>query len=131
MSDPIVTPADLALYFNDPSIDVARAESLIADAQQLCESVLSPLPAGAAIVVKRIAARAYVTILSPRQKQLAAAGSPYAGNGGAVYMMDGDVADLRRLGGGGGTFSVDLLPANYQAPASWPGLDGWDSVTTA
>ena len=47
------------------------------------------LPVGADVVVKRVAGRAYVTITSPRQNQLAAAGSPFGaagGTGGVSYL---------------------------------------------
>jgi hypothetical protein len=129
MSAPVIAATDLGTYLNDPSIDIDRAMALIADAQTLCESIVAPpLPAAAAVIVKRVAARAYVSIASPRQAQLAAAGSPYGavGSMGGVYLTQYDVEDLRRLNGGGGAFSIDLLPAGYVAPTSWgrPGM-GW------
>lgn len=130
MADPIVDVPDLAVYLNDPSIDADRAAAFITDAQTLCESVIEPLPVTAAIVVKRVAARAYVTAASSRTAQLQAAGSPYAGNAATwVYLTQYDIEDLRRLNNTGGAFSVDLLPAGYTPPASWTALTvgDWDT----
>lgn len=118
MSNPIVDPSDLSTYLNDPSIladsvATARAASFIADAQILCESIISPLPPAASVVVKRVAARGYVTVTSPRQQQLNAAGAPFGATGtgmGGVWLSRADKADLRRLGGGGGAFTIDVLP---------------------
>lgn len=123
MSDPLIDPSDLGTYLNDPDIDALRAEFFIDQAQSLCESILSPLPDTARVVVTRVAGRGYVSVTSPRQQQLAAAGSPYsaAGGMGGLSLYDEDIADLRRLAGGGGAFSVDLLPAGWVAPAT----PGW------
>ena len=129
MSDPVITSEDLGTYLNDPSIDVGRAAFLIDQAQTLCESIVTPLPAIASVVVTRVAARAYVTIQSTRQQQLAAAGSPYGAvpSSGGVYLTQYDEADLRRGSGGGGAFSINLLPADYVAPGSWGSFNdlGW------
>lgn len=130
----LITSDDLALYLQDAKLDAARATAMITDAQILCESIVSPLPATAAVVVKRVAARAYVTVTSSRQAQAAAAGSPFGGapgGYGGVRLLDEDVADLRRLAGGGSAFSIDLLPAGYVAPRSWGALSvgDWDTPT--
>lgn len=125
MSSPLVTSDDLGTYLNDPALDADRADFLIGQAQTLCESIITPLPATAAVVVTRVAGRAYVTITSTRQQQLAAAGSPYAtttGGMGGVYLTRYDEADLRRLKGSGGAFSIDTLPAGYATNLPW-----WDS----
>lgn len=119
MSIPLITPADLAVSLNDPGIDVARATLMIARAQTLCESHIAPLPAGADVVVDRVAGRAYTSTLSPRQVAARAAGGQFMGQqGGGVYLTRSDKADLRRLAKGGGAFSVNLLPTGYVAPAS-------------
>lgn len=116
-SDPLITPADLGVYLSDTSIDPDRAAMFIQDAQTLCEAIVSPLPDAASVIVKRVAGRAYVSTLSARAAQQAAAGSPYgAGSsmGGGVWLSDSDLVDLRRLSNaGGGAFSIDLLPADY------------------
>lgn len=130
MSSPLVQPADLALYLKDASIDTARAVGMIADAQTLCESVVSPLPVTASVVVKRVAARAYVTTTVSRSKQAAGAGSPIGsdpGGLGGVWLTKKDEIDLRRLAGTGSAFSIDPLAATYALPNDMP---YWDVDTT-
>lgn len=117
----VVTADDLARAMNDVDIDVDRAEELIADAQTLCEGVVSPLPDGATVVIKRVAARAYVTTIT-RMAQAQAAGSPFGSTTGAgVWLSRMDKADLRRLAGGGGAFTINPLPADYSVT-----LPPWD-----
>ncbi len=130
MSDPLIDPSELATYLKDPNIDEARAELMISLAQAECESILSPLPTTARNVVMRVAARGYLTVLSTRQVQTANAGDPYAGvENGCVDLRREDVISLRRLsGGGGGAFSVDLLPADYVAPVSHGVWGDWDRI---
>jgi hypothetical protein len=114
MSDPLVTPDELSIALNDKSIDEDRAEFWIGQAQILCESIVSPLPATAAVVVTRVAARAYASTASAaRGSQIAAAGSPFMPGSGGAYLTKADRTDLRRLGGGGNAFSIDMLPADY------------------
>jgi hypothetical protein len=137
VSDPIVDPTELGIYLNDPGIDEVRAADLIADAQTLCESIVSPLPAAASVIVKRVAGRAYTTMATPRSTQLGAVGSPFAGQpggSGGVYLTRYDKADLRNMAGSGGAFSIDLLPSDYAAPVvEWSGMyagaDDWDQIT--
>lgn len=131
MSDPLITPEDLGTYLNDDSLDQERAAKMIDLAQQLCESVISPLPDVAEVVVTRVAARGYVTTTAARQYQLNEADAAYgtmSGPVGGVYLTRSDKTDLRRLSGGGGAFSIDVLPAGYVAPISrghWAGFDSW------
>lgn len=126
----MITPDDLGVYLKDPSIDTVRATEMIADAQTLCESILNPLPTTASVVVKRVAGRGYVTTTSARQSQVAGAGSPFGaqpGGMGGIHLYAEDIADLRRLAGGGGAFSIDMLPAGYTPPVSYT-LDDWDQI---
>lgn len=118
MGDPLIDATDLATYLNDPSIDQDRATLMIVRAQTLCESVLSPLPDTAAGIVERIAGRGYVSAVGGRGKQVTSAGSPFGAvpGAGAIYLTRYDKADLRRLAGGGGAFSIDLLPSDYVTP---------------
>lgn len=131
MSDPLVTATDLGVLLSDPTINQSRAEYLLDRAQTLCESIISPLPDAAAVIVERVAARAYVTMTAARQVQLEMADAAYGtqtGSVGGVYLTDADRADLRRLSGGGGAFNIDLLPAGYTVPvADFAVLDAsWD-----
>lgn len=130
MGDPLIDSTDLATYLNDPTIDQARAEMMIADAQTLCESILAPLPPEAAVIVKRIAGRGYSSAVGGRGRQVQSAGSPFGAvpGAGAIYLTRYDKADLRRLAGGGGAFSIDLLPADYVLPVSTFPLGDWDEI---
>jgi hypothetical protein len=131
-----VDAADLATYLNDSSLNVERASMMIADAQAACEMVVSPLPDGAAFVVRRVAARAYLQT-SARQYQLGAADSTFGGApsmAGGVYLTQTDRRDLRAASGGGGAFSIDVLPASYSYTPPWWGSAGdvagdWDAPT--
>jgi cell division inhibitor SulA len=109
-----VSPSDLGTYLNDASVQEDRAFLMIQLAQDLCESVLSPLPLAAKGIVLRIAARKYVSTTSTRAQQLASGGSPM-GAGTLPDLTRADKADLRRLAGGGGAFSIDTL-VNYTPP---------------
>lgn len=128
MSDPIVQPGDLGTYLNDPNIDVSRAMMMLSDAQTLCESILVPLPLTAAPIIRRIAARGYVNVSSA---QTLAIGTAHIGYGpstqaspgsGGMYLSRSDKSDLRRLAGGGGAFTIDMLP---------PGVSEVQSLTVA
>lgn len=117
MSDPLITPDDLGTYLNDASIQDDRAALIIEQAQQACETIVSPFPAEATFVLYRVAARAYTSAAS-RGAQMAAAGSPFGGTPtlGGVWLSRSDIADLRRVNGGGGAFTIDVLPDGYVAP---------------
>ena len=118
MSDPLITPDDLATYLRDSSIDVDRAAMMIEDAQAACEMIVNPVPASAAWIVRKVAGRAYVTTTTSK----AAAGSPMGavpGGLGGVWLMKAEERALRTLNGGGGVFSIDILPTGYTPPASW------------
>lgn len=114
-----VEPEDLATSLNDVSINEDRAQHFIDRAVTLCQSIINPLPDEADVVVERVAARAYFSTTSARQYQLDAAEAAFGtqpGPVGGVYLTRADKADLRRLSGGGGAFSIDLLPTDYVAP---------------
>ena len=132
MTSPLVQPGDLGVYLKDTSIDTARAQAMIDDAQTLCATIVSPLPAAASVVVKRVAARAYVSTTQSRSGQSAAVGAvigSQSGVGGGVWLSRTDVVDLRRMAGGGSAFSIDPLPSTYAPPADLPYWDATDSVT--
>lgn len=125
-SGPIVSAYDLGTYLGNTNIDQDRANMVIADAQALCESIISPLPAGAELVVRRIAARGYANVTSAVSTGMGTANVHYASPGavagiGGVYLSRADKADLRRLSGGGGAFTVDVTPDGAMA-----NLPPWD-----
>ena len=122
---PLVTADDLATLLKDPTIDRPRAEAIIADVQTLCASIVT-LTSACSVVVKRVAARAYVSTVSPRAPQMGAGGSPFGGGGGnpgGVVLYKSDKADLRRLAGGSSAYSVDMLPDTYALPSNLPYWD--------
>lgn len=123
MSDPIVDPTDLGLFLNQPTIDVDRAAMVIGDAQDLCETILSPLPPTAAGIVRRVAARCYTNPSSAHSMGIGSAnvsyGSPSSAYSvGGMYLSRADKADLRRLAGRGGAFTID--PTATDAGTSLP-----------
>lgn len=116
MSDPLVDPSDLATYMQVDSVNCDRAAMLLADAQSLCETVVAPLPAGAEAVIRRMAAAAYTNPSGARMTALGAARVEYDSGSAAtalgVRMTAADRRDIRRLAGGSGAFSFDLIPSD-------------------
>src|SRR5690349_19828846 len=87
--------------------DSDRGDFLIAQAEMLAESIVSPLPAGAETVVLSAAGRAFA---NPQGITAEALGPysvtrPMAG----VYLTKSERSALRRLSGGGNAFSVDQI----------------------
>lgn len=120
MSAPVTTPAELETYLGLTAIDSDRAVMLIADAQALCAAIVSPLPAGAKAIVRRVAARAFLGPVAASSETI----GPYTVHRGAnngVYLSAADRRALRGLAGGGGAFSIDLLPPG--APGTLPAWD--------
>jgi len=110
VSDPVATPDELALLLGLTEIDPDRATLLLRLAQSLCESVVSPLPAGAEVVVLGVAARAFT---NPAQAQAQMAGPfqvQFSPNAGGLFLSRADKLTLRRLAGTGSAFSIDTLP---------------------
>lgn len=121
MSTPVATPADLELYLGDAagSIDPNRAALILGMAQDLCETVVAPLPASAGAVVLSVAARAYTNVGSASQMGLGSAyvsfGATGSGGVGGLYLSRSDKAALRALAGRGSAFSADTLPVGANA----------------
>lgn len=115
MSDPVATSEDLRLYLGLESIAADRATLLLQLAQDLCESVVVPLPAGAKVVVLGVAVRAFT---NPAQAQMQMAGpfqAQFSPNVGGMYLSRADKAALRRMAGAGLAFSIDILPTGMSA----------------
>lgn len=112
MGTPVATPNDLATYLGvDVSID--RMAFALELAQELCETIVSPLPATARGVVLQVAGRAFSNVNSATQVGLGSAyaslGSTGAGGVGGLYLSRAEKATLRRLAGRTGAFSIDVL----------------------
>lgn len=120
MGIPVASPDDLQTYLGDSSIDAARATLILQLAQNLCEAVVSPLPDTANAVVLEVAARAYVNPKQLGSATLGTAHLQYGATGpgspiGGLYLSRQDKANLRRLAGSGGAFSIDPLPKGVSA----------------
>lgn len=117
-----VTPYDLGTYLGVANIDDDRATFLIAQATNLCLSLVSPLPDGSEAVILDVAGRAY---LNPGNVQQQATG-PYSASYGAVsgglWLTRANKSTLRRLNGGGGAFTIDTAPATAGQNLPW-----WDT----
>lgn len=108
-------PTDLQMFLGIPTIDSDRASLILNAAQQLCESVVSPLPDNAAPVVLGVAARAYTNPMQLVDSAIGTAHMQYGSipGGGAIgglYLSRSDKANLRRLSGTSSAFSTSMLP---------------------
>lgn len=116
MSSPIAMPADLGTYLGNPDIDDARATLILGLAQDLCETIGTPLPPTAMGTVLAVAARAFTNVTSAQDVNL---GSGHIGYGaariGGLYLSRSDKTTLRRILGRGGAFSVSVLPVGTNA----------------
>jgi hypothetical protein len=118
-----VYPEDLGTYLGT-TVDEVRAQQLIDLAQQLCESIVTPLPDGADAVVLDVATRAFS---NPSNAQTQAAGpfsAAFGAVGGGLWLTRQNKATLRRLSGAGGAFTIDTMPAT-----AGTGLPWWDTAS--
>lgn len=127
-----VTYQDLGTYLGI-AVDPTRGQFLCDKATALCLSVLSPLPDGAETVVLDVAARAYGNPNNVQQQSAGPFNVAYGPVGGGMWLTRANKATLRRLGGGGGAFTIDTMPPNAgQKLPPWdvgtPGPIGdWDT----
>lgn len=119
MADPIATPDDMAAVLGG-DIDPARAAILLDIAQELCTTIIDPLPANARAVVLGVAVRAYSNPTNVEQQSAGPFAVNYGSAAGGLYLTKQDRATLLRLAGRGGAFSIDLMPAE-RPPLPW-----WD-----
>jgi hypothetical protein len=115
---PFVTAENLGTYLGS-AVDEDRAELLIKQAELLCESVVTPLPAGASAVILDVAGRAYS---NPTSVPAQAAG-PFnvSGAPGGLWLTRQNKQTLRRLAGSGGAFTIETLPVTAGQNLPW-----WD-----
>lgn len=123
MSTPIVTADDLGTYLGS-TVDTVRATQLIGWAQALCESVVTPLPAGSEPVVLDVAARGYTNPTNAHQETAGPFSASFGTVAGGLWLTRANKSTLRRLAGGGGAFTVDTTPAN-----AGQNLPPWDVGT--
>ena len=125
MSTPIAVPADLGTYLQlEPgTIDTVRATQSLQLAQDLCETIWSPIGATALGTILAVAARQFNNPTSANNVALGTAhigyGTPGTTQGiGGLYLSRSDKTTLRRLAGRGGGFSVSVLPTGASAVLS-------------
>lgn len=115
-----VTTGDLSLYLG-AAVDDARGQFMLNQATALCESVVSPLPDAASVVVLSAAARAYSNPQGVTSETVGpfSVQRPWAG----VYLTKSERATLRRMStGSSGAFSVDPTPADAGPGRTWAQL---------
>lgn len=112
MSTPIAQPSDLGTFLDIPDIDETRATLILQMAQDLCESIVSPVPTTAMVVVLTVASRSWS---NPEGNTAETAGPFTVTRALAMYLTKSDKATLRRLSGGSGAFSIDTLPTGTSA----------------
>lgn len=131
MSQTITTPADLdTLLGLGGGIDTARASLLLDLAYDKCLEFVDPVPDGARGVLLEVAGRAYTNATSAHQMSLGTAsvafGAQNSSTGiGGLYLSRSNIAELRRLAGRTGAFSIDPTPVD-----AGQGLPVWDQNVT-
>jgi hypothetical protein len=96
------------------TVDTGRATLMLSLAQDLCETVATPLPAAAKGVVLAVTARAFNNVTSAHQAGIGSAqvsyGAPNSSVGiGGLFLSKSDKATLLRVSGRTGAFSIDML----------------------
>lgn len=124
-----VTAADLGTYLGT-TVDDARAQYLIDRATELCLSLVSvdgALPDGADAVVIDVAARAYTNPARVQQETVGPLSSSYGPGAGGLWLTRQNKATLRRLGGGGGAFTIDTMPTTAGTGLPWWDVNAWNT----
>lgn len=125
----LVTVDDFSTYLGNPDLDQVRAQFILDRAEELCLSIVSPLPDTATSVVLDVAQRAFAVPTAEQDQALGLysegvgpfGGTPGA-SGGGLWLTENNIRTLRRLAGQGGAFTVDTLPAGFT-----PTLPYWDT----
>lgn len=113
----VAVPADVATFLGS-DVDEARAQWFIDQVETQCLAILDPLPDAALPVIVRAAARGLSNATGAAQMGIGSAqlsfGSQAATYNGGLFLSKADRADLRRLAGRTGAFSVDLLASSTE-----------------
>ncbi|WP_275558488.1 hypothetical protein [Streptomyces sp. 5-6(2022)] len=120
MSFTTPTAEDLALYLGLDEINGSRADLLIQQAINLCQSIVTPLPDGASAVVLSAAGRAYVNPQQVSYETIGPMSVQRPSGSGGLYLTKADKAALKSMAGRGGAFTVDPTPADATPWPSWP-----------
>ena len=106
-----VTSSDLDTFLNlDSTINAARADLLIELATDMCVSYIDPVPDGAKRIILSAAGRAYSNPDGVEAHTIGPELVTYGTTLGGLYLTKAEIADLKRMGGVGGAFSVDPTP---------------------
>lgn len=107
------TPDDLQLYLGASDIDDDRAALILSLSEDLCSTIVSPLPDAASVVILTVAGRAFSNPEGVTSETVGPYTVQRPANG--LYLTRADKASLRRLAGGSGAFSIDTLPTGVNA----------------
>lgn len=111
-----VAPSDIdSLLDLGGTIDDDRADLLIRMAVTECLGYVSPLPDAAFNIVVKAAARAYLNPSGVQAETVGPNTVQYGSSMIGVYLTDSEKADLKRLSGRRGAFSIDTLPTGTSA----------------
>lgn len=126
MGEPLATFTELGTYLGT-TVDTDRAILVLQLAHDMCETVVSPVPALAKGVELAVAARAYTNITSAHQMSLGSAAMSFGAQNstmgvGGLYVSKSEKATLRRLSGRSGAFSIDMLLGTIP-PTEVPHID--------
>lgn len=131
MSSPLVTADDLGTYLGQPNIDQDRAWLVLTQAQALCEAILSPLPAAASAVILDVATRAFANPTNAASSVVGPGSAQFGAVAGGLWLTSQNKATLRVLAGGGGAFTIDMMPETAGQNLPWwdygYGFDGFAS----
>jgi hypothetical protein len=114
------TAEQLGLYLSLDTIQGDRADLLIELAEQLCQTIVTPLPDGAAAVVLSAAARAYTNPQATTYEVIGPMSVQRPAGSGGLYLTKADKAALKALAGRGGAFTIDPTPPSADPWVSWP-----------
>jgi hypothetical protein len=115
---PIALAGELDTYLGTPGIDTVRATLILQLAQDLCETIATPLPDTAKGTVLDVAARAFPNPQNVTAESVGPFSVSHSSGFGGLYLSRANKATLRRLSGRGGAFSVDILPTGVSAVMS-------------
>jgi hypothetical protein len=109
---------DLSTYLG-AAVSDDRATMLLRLAEQLCLSVVAPLPAGAEAVVMDVAARAYSNPQNLTEQATGPYVAAYGAVGGGLWLTAKNERTLRRLTGSGQAFTINPTPADAGPANAW------------
>jgi len=120
MAFTVPTVEQLGLYLGLDEIQGDRAELLLETAVSLCETVVKPLPEGAAAIVLSVAGRAYVNPQQVSYETIGPMSVQRPQGSGGLYLTKADKSALKSMAGRGGAFTVDPTPDTADPSPTFP-----------